>query len=75
MIINRQSLFILDITTFDYDDKTKETKLKTVPPASLNAALFGVPKMFIPRWFQISNLMSADSYFGQQLLPWNWTYI
>ena len=66
---------ILDNATFDYDDKTKETKLKTVPPTSLNAALFGVPKMFIPRGFQISNLMYADSYFGQQLLPWNWTYI
>ena len=67
---------IPDITTFDYDDKTKQTKLKTVPSASLNAALFGVPKMFIPRWFQINNLMSAkNSYFGQQQLPWNWTYI
>jgi NTE family protein len=66
---------IPDITTFDYDDKTKQTKLKTVSSASLNAALFGIPKMFIPRWFQINNLMSADSYIGQQQLPWNWTYI
>jgi NTE family protein len=35
---------IPDITTFDYNDKTKQTKLKTVPSASLNAALFGVQK-------------------------------
>jgi NTE family protein len=66
---------IPDIITFDYDDKTKQTKLKTIPSASLNAALFGVPKMFIPRWFQINNFMTANFYFGQQQLPWNWTYI
>ena len=66
---------IPDIITFDYDDKTKQTKLKTIPSASLNAALFGVPKMFIPRWFQINNFMTGNFYFGQQQLPWNWTYI
>jgi NTE family protein len=66
---------IPDITTFDYDDKTKQTKLKTLRSASLNAALFGVPKMFIPRWFQINNFMMANFYLGQQQLPWNWTYI
>ena len=66
---------IPDIVTFDYDDKTKQTKLKTVPSASLNAALFGVPKMFIPRWFQINNFMTGNFYFGQQQLPWKWTYI
>jgi NTE family protein len=69
---------IPDIVTFDYDDKTKQTKLKTVPSASLNAALYGVPKMFIPRWFQINKLMTTatDSYLGQQQqFPWNWTYI
>jgi NTE family protein len=66
---------IPDLITFDYDDKTKQTKLKTIPSASLNAALFGVPKMFIPRWFQINNFMTANFYFGQQQLPWNWTYI
>ena len=69
---------IPDIVTFDYDNKTKQTKLKTVPSASLNAALYGVPKMFIPRWFQINKLMTTatDSYLGQQQqFPWNWTYI
>jgi NTE family protein len=55
---------IPDIVTFDYDDKTKQTKLKTVPSASLNAALFGVPKCLfqVPRWFQINNFMTADLY-------------
>ena len=67
---------IPDITTFDYDDKTTQTKLKTVPSASLNAAIFGVPKMFIPRWFQINNLLNERSFSDQQQqLPWNWTYV
>jgi NTE family protein len=66
---------IPDIIAFDYDDKTKQTKSKTIPSASLNAAIFGVPKMFIPRWFQINtnNINDRDSYIHQ--LPWNWTYI
>ena len=54
---------IPDIVNFDYDDKTKQTKLKTVPSASLNAALYGVPKMFIPRWFQINKLMTTATDF------------
>lgn len=67
---------IPDIVTFDYDDKTKQTKLKTIPSASLNAALFGVPKMFIPRWCLINNLLNEQSFsLNQQQLPWNWTYI
>jgi NTE family protein len=66
---------IPDILTFDYDDKTQQTKLKTVPSASLNAAIFGVPKMFIPRWFQINNPNKKQSLSVEEQLPWNWTYI
>jgi len=44
---------IPDIVTFDYDDKTQQTKLKTVPSASLNAALFGVPKMLFHDGFKL----------------------
>ncbi|HKO40129.1 MAG TPA: patatin-like phospholipase family protein, partial [Nitrososphaeraceae archaeon] len=66
---------IPDIVTFDYDDKTQQTKLKTVPSASLNAAIFGVPKMFIPRWFQINNPNKKQSFSVEEQLPWNWTYI
>ena len=70
---------IPDIITFDYDDKTKVTKLKTIPSASLNAAFYGVPKMFVPRWFQTNisnnsnNINDKNSFI--QWLPWNWTYI
>jgi len=66
---------IPDIVTFDYDDETKQTKLKTVPSASLNTAFFGVPKMFIPRWFQINNPNDKQSFSVGEQLPWNWTYI
>ena len=70
---------IPDMITFDYDDKTKVTKLKTIPSASLNAAFYGVPKMFVPRWFQTNNnnsnnIINDKDYFINQL-PWNWTYI
>jgi NTE family protein len=70
---------IPDMITFDYDDKTKVTKLKTIPSASLNAAFYGVPKMFVPRWFQTNisnnsnNINDKNSFI--QWLPWNWTYI
>ncbi|HET8793081.1 MAG TPA: patatin-like phospholipase family protein [Nitrososphaeraceae archaeon] len=70
---------IPDMITFDYDDKTKVTKLKTIPSASLNAAFCGVPKMFVPRWFQTNisnnsnNINDKNSFI--QWLPWNWTYI
>jgi NTE family protein len=68
---------IPDIVTLDYDDKSKWIGLKTVPSASLNAAIFGVPKMFIPRWFQTGpNNKNEQSFFEEhQQLPWKWTYV
>ena len=65
---------IPDIITLDYDDKSKGIGLKTLPSASLNAAIYGVPKMFVPRWFQ-TNSITKESLFGEQQLPWNWTYL
>src|SRR5688500_6321498 len=65
---------IPDITTLDYDDESKGIGLKTIPSASLNATIYGVPKMFIPRWLQTTNI-SAKSLLDKQQLPWNWTYI
>ena len=65
---------IPDIITFDYDDKSKEMGLKTLPSASLNAAIYGVPKMFVPRWFQTNNI-TKESVLGEQQFPWNWTYM
>ena len=65
---------IPDIITFDYDDKSKGIGLKIIPSASLNATIFGIPKMFIPRWLHASNI-SEKSSLDKQQLPWNWTYI
>jgi NTE family protein len=65
---------IQDITTLDYVDESKGIGLKTIPSASLNATIYGVPKMFIPRWLQTTNI-SAKSLLDKQQLPWNWTYI
>ncbi len=63
-----------DIITLDYDDKSKGIGLKTLPSASLNAAIYGVSKMFVPRWFQ-TNSITTESLFREQQLPWNWTYL
>lgn len=65
---------IPDITTLDYDDESKGIGLKTIPSASLNATIYGVPKMFIPRWLQTTNI-SEKSLLDKQQLPWHWTYI
>jgi NTE family protein len=67
---------IPDIFTFDFDYQKYQTKLKRSPAASLNAAFYGVPNFFIPRWlnFNISNLDSSqiEQYYQP---PWKWTYI
>ena len=64
---------IPDIITLDYDE-SKGIGLKTIPSASLNATIYGIPKMFIPRWLQTTNI-SEKSLLDKQQLPWNWTYI
>ena len=67
---------IPDIFTFDFDYQKYQTKLKRSPAASLNAAFYGVPDFFIPRWlnFNISNLDGSqiEQYYQP---PWKWTYI
>lgn len=41
---------IPDIHILDYDINTKTYVTKKISSASANAAVFGVPKMFVPRW-------------------------
>ncbi|MGH9983468.1 MAG: patatin-like phospholipase family protein [Nitrososphaeraceae archaeon] len=43
---------IPDIYVADYDNYTKTYTTKKISSASANAAVFGVPKMFIPRWWR-----------------------
>jgi len=67
---------IPDTFTFDFDYQKYQTKLKRSPAASLNAAFYGVPDFFVPRWlnFNISNLDSSqiEQYYQP---PWKWTYV
>jgi NTE family protein len=48
---------------------------KRIPLGVLNAMLFGVPKLFIPRW-QIPNFMARDGAVLADWLTWpmDWTY-
>ncbi len=55
--------------TFFYDLQEKAMKLRNNPSASTNAAAFGVPKMFLPRWNPVY-MFSDKDYFT----PQNWTY-
>jgi NTE family protein len=58
---------IPDFYTLDYDRKNNAMMMVKSPSASLNSALFGVPKFFIPRWF----LPSVDI----NEFPQDWTYL
>jgi NTE family protein len=68
---------IPDIFMYDWDAYTKNYSLKRLSSASINAAMFGVPKMFVPRWqwwwnnTETINSKQIENYFN----PKNWTYI
>jgi NTE family protein len=73
---------IPDIHIFDYDSNIGRYTPRQISLASINAAIFGVPKMFIPRWWRVfpikQNLLKEDNrkdqtpYFSD---PRNWTYL
>ena len=74
---------IPDIPIFDYNSNIRRYVPKQISSASINAAVFGVPKMFIPRWWRLfpikQNLLYAENenvkqkpYFTD---PRNWTYL
>jgi len=62
--------------TFTFDYQNYRAKLKRSPAASLNATFFGVPRFFVPRWFNFnfSNLNSSQIQEYVQP-PWKWTYM
>ena len=66
-----------DIFMYDWDAYTKNYSLKRLSSASINAAMFGVPKMFVPRWqgwwnnAETINSKQIENYFN----PKNWTYM
>ncbi len=67
---------IPDIFTFDFDYHNYQAKLKRSPAASLNAAFFGVPSFFVPRWFNFNNSNPKSSQMQEYVQPpWKWTYV
>jgi len=75
-IANSSYNIIPDIFTFDFDNQYYQAKFKRSPSASLNAAYFGVPKFFVPRWFNCNFLDPKSSQIKECTEPpWKWTYI
>jgi NTE family protein len=67
-----------DLFFFDYGQDTEAMSFKRMPSAGINSALFGVPKMFVPRWLG----GGAETVFkdsirqnGSTLIPRSWTYL
>jgi NTE family protein len=65
---------IPDMFSFDYDEQTHQMNFRRSSSTSLNAAIFGVPKFFIPRWYNW-NLFQNNNSHDFNILPSQWTYI
>ena len=80
-------MIIPDTFTFEYDTAARRHIVKKISSASANAAKFGVPKMFIPRWksWNWNNNMLSKGKDEQGKLqqqqsqyffdPGSWTYL
>jgi len=60
---------IPDSFSFDFDYHNYQAKLKRSPAASLNAAFFGVPGFFVPRWFPLNNSYHESSEINEFVQP------
>jgi NTE family protein len=67
-----------DFFFFDYNYDAGTISFKRMPSAGINAALFGVPRMFVPRWLGggaepiLSDITGQD---GSTMMPSRWTYL
>ena len=79
-------MIIPDTFMFEYDTAARRYIVKKISSASANAAIFGVPKMFVPRWKSWNwnkNMLSKDEaeqgIMQQQpqylFDPGSWTYL
>ena len=59
-------IFFLD---YDKDKNTKTPSFNRISSSSVNSALFGVPKMFMPRWYSWKAWYDTIPF-----MPLNWTY-
>jgi len=79
-----------DLFVFDYDTNANTYITKKVSAASANAAIFGVPKMFVPIWswlawytgkgnnndnYNMSLLSNTNQDYYHRFNPRNWTYL
>ena len=67
-----------DFFFFDYNQDIGSMSFKRMPAASINSALFGVPKMFVPRWLGggadpvLKDIIGQN---GSTMMPNRWTYL
>jgi NTE family protein len=73
-------MHISDTFTFEYDTAARRYITKKISSASTNAAIFGVPKMFVPRWqsswdWEKNASLLKEEKGLQYFDPRSWTYI
>jgi NTE family protein len=79
-IAESNPMLISDTFTFEYDTAARRYITKKISSASANAAIFGVPKMFVPRWQSSWNWEKNASLLKEEkglqyFDPRSWTYI
>jgi NTE family protein len=71
--------FIPDMWIYGWDSRARTYVPRTISSASANAAFFGVPKMFVPRWQWWNTSKNFQNMMGgleeQFFDPRNWTFI
>jgi len=79
-IAESNPMILSDTFTFEYDTTARRYITKKISSASANAAIFGVPKMFVPRWQSSWNWEKNASLLKEEkglqyFDPRSWTYI
>ena len=79
-IAESNPMLLSDTFTFEYDTTARRYITKKISSASANAAIFGVPKMFVPRWQSSWNWEKNASLLKEEkglqyFDPRSWTYI
>jgi NTE family protein len=79
-IAESNPMLIADTFTFEYDTAARRYITKKISSASANAAIFGVPKMFVPRWQSSWNWEKNSSLLKEEkglqyFDPRSWTFI